>query len=86
MICYLNHVLNKEEKKFTLLIVFAMITWGYSWVGAKILGPYGQVTIKIFLRFSLAALGLIPFLVKYQATFKINKKGLLFILWNSMSL
>ena len=24
-----------------------MITWGYSWAGAKILGPYGDVSIKI---------------------------------------
>ena len=86
MINYLNHILNKEEKKFTLLMIFAMITWGYSWVGAKILGPYGHVTVKIFLRFFLAALALIPILVNYHATFKINKKGLLFILWNSISL
>ena len=67
-------------------MIFAMITWGYSWVGAKILGPYGHVTVKIFLRFFLAALALIPILIKYHATFKINKKGLLFILWNSISL
>ena len=86
MIYHLNHILNKEEKKFTLLMIFAMITWGYSWVGAKILGPYGHVTVKIFLRFFLAALALIPILINYHATFKINKKGLLFILWNSISL
>ena len=83
---YLNHILNKQEKKFTILMIFAMITWGYSWVGAKVLGPYGHVTIKIFLRFFLATLALIPILIKYNATFKINKKGLLFILWNSISL
>ena len=76
MIYYLNHILNKEEKKFTLLMIFAMITWGYSWVGAKILGPYGHVTVKIFLRFFLAALALIPILISYHATFKVNKKGL----------
>ena len=86
MIYYLNHIMNKEEKKFTLLMVFAMITWGYSWVGAKIIGPYGYLPVKILLRFFLAALALIPILIKYQIRFKINKEGLLFILWNSISL
>ena len=86
MIYYLNLILNKQEKKFTLLMIFAMITWGYSWVGAKILGPYGHVTVKIFLRFFLASIALIPILVKCQVTFKINTKGFFFVLWNAVSL
>ena len=67
-------------------MVFAMITWGYSWVGAKILGPYGHVSTKIFLRFFFASIALIPILLKYHIPFKIDKKGFLFILWNSISL
>jgi drug/metabolite transporter (DMT)-like permease len=78
--------LNNEEKKFTLLMVFAMITWGYSWVGAKILGPYGHVSTKIFLRFFFASIALIPILLKYRIPFRIDKKGFIFILWNSISL
>ena len=67
-------------------MVFAMITWGYSWVGAKILGPYGHVSTKIFLRFFFASIALIPILLKYHIPFKIDKKGFIFILWNSISL
>ena len=67
-------------------MVFAMITWGYSWVGAKILGPYGHVSTKIFLRFIFASVALIPILLKYHIPFKIDKKGFMFILWNSISL
>ena len=67
-------------------MVFAMITWGYSWVGAKILGPYGHVSTKIFLRFFFASIALIPILLKYHIPFRINKKGFIFILWNSISL
>ena len=67
-------------------MVFAMITWGYSWVGAKILGPYGHVSTKIFLRFFFASIALIPILLKYHIPFKIDKKGFMFILWNSISL
>ena len=50
----------KEELKFTIIMVLAMITWGYSWAGAKILGPYGDVSVKIFLRFFLASKALVP--------------------------
>ena len=67
-------------------MVFAMITWGYSWVGAKILGPYGHVSTKIFLRFFFASIALIPILFKYRIPFRIDKKGFIFILWNSISL
>ena len=67
-------------------MVFAMITWGYSWVGAKILGPYGNVSTKIFLRFFFASIALIPILLKYHIPFRIDKKGFIFILWNSISL
>ena len=67
-------------------MVFAMITWGYSWVGAKILGPYGHVSTKIFLRFFFASIALITILLKYHIPFRIDKKGFIFILWNSISL
>ena len=63
-----------------------MITWGYSWVGAKILGPYGHVSTKIFLRFFFASIALVPILLKYHIPFKIDKKGFMFILWNAISL
>ena len=63
-----------------------MITWGYSWAGAKILGPYGDVSPKIFLRFFLASIALIPILLKYRIPFTISKSGLQFILINAISL
>ena len=63
-----------------------MITWGYSWAGAKILGPYGDVSAKIFLRFFLASIALIPILLKYRIPFTVSKSGLQFILINAISL
>ena len=76
----------KEELKFTIIMVLAMITWGYSWAGAKILGPYGDVSIKIFLRFFLASIALVPILLKYRIPFTISKRGFQFILINALSL
>ena len=67
-------------------MVLAMITWGYSWAGAKILGPYGDVSAKIFLRFFLASVALIPILLKYRIPFTVSKSGLQFILINAISL
>ena len=63
-----------------------MITWGYSWAGAKILGPYGDVSAKIFFRFFLASIALIPILLKYRIPFTVSKSGLQFILINAISL
>ncbi len=79
-------MLNKKELKFTIIMVLAMVTWGYSWTSAKILGPYGDVSVKLFLRFFLASIALIPILIKYKIPFILNKKGLQFILINAFSL
>ena len=79
-------MIAKEELKFTIIMVLAMITWGYSWAGAKILGPYGDVSAKIFLRFFLASIALIPILFKYRIPFTVSKSGLQFILINAISL
>ena len=67
-------------------MIFAMITWGYSWVGAKILGPYGNVADKIFLRFFFASIALIPILIKFHIPFKVDRKGFMFVFWNAVSL
>lgn len=82
----MNKVQNREELKFTFIMVIAMITWGYSWTSAKMLGPYGEVPVKLFLRFFLAAISLIPILLKYKVPFIINKKGFQYILVNALAL
>ena len=78
--------MKKEELKFTIIMVVAMVTWGYSWTSAKILGPYGDVSVKLFLRFFLASVSLIPILLKYKIPFNIKQKGAKFILINAFSL
>ena len=78
--------MKKEELKFTIIMVAAMVTWGYSWTSAKILGPYGDVSVKLFLRFFLASVALIPILLKYKIPFNIKQKGAKFILINAFSL
>jgi len=82
----MNKAQNREELKFTIIMVVAMITWGYSWTSAKILGPYGDVSVKLFLRFFLASIALIPILLKYKVPFVINKKGFQYILVNALAL
>ena len=82
----MDKALDREELKFTIIMVVAMVTWGYSWTSAKILGPYGEVAVKIFLRFFLAAIALIPILIKYKVPFIVNKRGVQFILVNALAL
>ena len=79
-------MIAKEELKFSIIMVLAMITWGYSWAGAKILGLYGDISVKIFLRFFFASIALIPILLKYRIPFSVSKSGLKFIFINAISL
>ena len=68
----MNKAQNREELIFIIIMVAAMVTWGYSWTSAKILGPYGDVSVKLFLRFFLASIALIPILLKYKVPFVIR--------------
>jgi len=77
---------TREKLIFTIIMVAAMITWGYSWTSAKILGPYGNVSVKLFLRFFFASIALIPILLKYNVPFITNKIGLQYILINALAL
>ncbi len=66
-------------KKGTLyiLMVFAMIAWGETWVSAKILGRYLDANELIFWRFLFTAFGLYPVLIYLKIGFFISKKDLL---------
>ena len=78
--------LKNNELKFIIIMIIAMITWGYSWTSAKILGPYGDINVKLVLRFLLAAVTLAPILIWYKIDFYINKSGIKFILINALAL
>jgi len=68
---------EKEKNILHLLLFFAMIGWGASWVNAKVLSHYINAYDMIFFRFFITAIGMIPIILYFKESFKIDFKSFL---------
>ena len=64
---------------FYLLMFFAMMGWGASWVHVKYLSGYMQIHEIIFYRYLITAVSMIPVLFAMKIPFKISLKEVLYI-------
>ncbi len=69
---------------FYILLFFAMIGWGGSWVNAKILSNYINEFEMIFIRFGLTGLTMIPIIIYLKKSFKIDAKTLILVTLTSI--
>lgn len=75
---------ESKELRLTFLMILAMITWGFSWTNAKILGTYADAPLMMFWRFLLATLSFAPIVWWKEHSFKIPRETLKFIILNSI--
>ena len=67
---------SANKNLFYILLFFAMIGWGGSWVNAKILSDYINEFEMIFIRFGLTGLTMIPIIIYLKKSFYIDAKTL----------
>jgi len=77
---------NKNNTIFYILMTFAMLGWGASWVNVKILGNYINYDELIFYRYVITTLTMIPVLIYMKLSFKISLKNLFLSLAASLML
>lgn len=68
---------EKEKNILHLLLFFAMIGWGASWVNAKVLSHYINAYDMIFFRFFITAVAMVPIILYFKESFKIDFKSFL---------
>lgn len=71
---------------FYILMVFAMIFWGASWVNVKILTNYINEYELVFLRMGICFITMFPIIYFYKLSFKIDFKTFILILLASIVL
>ncbi len=77
--------MNKTNKNLMyILLFFAMFGWGASWVNVKVLSFYIDEFEMVFLRFGITALSMIPMILFFRHSFKIDIKSLLLALLTSI--
>lgn len=75
---------EKEKNLLHILLFFAMIGWGASWVNAKVLSHYINAYDMIFFRFFITAVGMVPIILYFKESFKIDIKSFLVALAASL--
>lgn len=71
---------------FHLLLFLAMIGWGASWVNIKVLSDYLNEFETMFLRFFITAITMLPIIIVWKKSFKIDIKSFFWILITSITL
>lgn len=77
---------SSNKNIFYILLFFAMIAWGGSWVNMKILSSYLNEFETMFFRFAITAITMIPIILVLKKSFKISLKSLFLVLLTSISL
>jgi len=70
-------MINKNKNIFSILLIFAMLGWGASWVNVKILSSYINEFEMVFFRFFITAFTMIPIILILKKSFIVSLKTLL---------
>ncbi len=68
---------NKEKNLLHILLFFAMIGWGASWINAKVLSHYINAYDMVFFRFFVTGICMIPIIFYFKESFRIDLKSFL---------
>ena len=78
--------MKQNKNIFYILLFLAMLGWGASWVNVKILGTYVNEFEMVFFRFGITALTMIPIIIYFKKSFKIDIQSLGLVLVTSLTL
>ena len=74
------------NRLFHILMVFAMIFWGASWISTKVLTNYVNEYELVFLRMGICFISMFPLICFFKLSFKFDLKSFIFILIASVIL
>ncbi|MDD2887837.1 MAG: DMT family transporter [Aliarcobacter sp.] len=75
-----------NKNLFHILMVFAMIFWGASWISTKVLTNYVNEYELVFLRMGICFITMFPLIYFFKLSFKFDLKSFIFILIASVIL
>ena len=72
--------MTTNKNLFFILLFFAMVAWGGSWVNVKVLSAYISAYEMILLRFGITAVTMVPIILWLIHSFKIGAKSFILVL------
>lgn len=77
-------MLSRKDLTLNILIILAMLSWGFSWTNAKLVGQYSDAPLIMVWRFLLATISIAPILIIAKISFFFEKNNFLLIFLNSL--
>jgi drug/metabolite transporter (DMT)-like permease len=77
---------EQNKNIFYLLLFFAMVGWGASWVNIKVLSNYLNEFETMFIRFFITSITMVPIIIYLKKSFKINLKSFIVVIFTSLSM
>lgn len=77
---------DSNKNIFYILMFFAMIGWGGSWVNVKVLSSYINEYDVMFFRYVITAITMIPIMLVLRKKFTIDKKSFFLVVVTSIIL
>lgn len=77
---------DSNKNIFYILMFFAMIGWGGSWVNVKVLSSYINEYDVMFFRYVITAITMIPIMLVLRKKFTIDKKSFFLVVITSIIL
>ncbi|MCX7991224.1 MAG: DMT family transporter [Proteobacteria bacterium] len=78
--------MNRKTVIFNLLIVFAMVIWGGTWVSAKAISNIAEPMVLTFIRFFFSVIFFIPVIFVSKTSLKLEKDKVKFLIFGSFSM
>ncbi len=78
--------MDVSKKFFFILLFFAMVAWGGSWVNVKVLSSYINAYEMILLRFGITAVTMVPIIMWLKHSFKIDLKSFVLVVLVAITL
>jgi drug/metabolite transporter (DMT)-like permease len=67
---------NKSSSLLFIILSFAMLLWGGTWITGKILSGMASFFVIVAIRFLLSAAALVPLMIKFKSPFKVSGRSL----------
>lgn len=77
---------ESNKNIFYILLFFAMICWGGSWVNVKFLGLYIDEFETMTFRYVITAISMIPLMIILKKSFKISLRNFILVTITSLAL
>jgi drug/metabolite transporter (DMT)-like permease len=72
---------TKNTTKYTILMIIAMLFWGFAWTAGKIAAEHSNAQVAAFWRYAISFITIIPVIWYLKIPLKTDWRGFMYMFW-----